>query len=422
MVGSENDRPTVAGNLVAGNLAFASEPATPASAVLPALRRADMLAELSAAFDLAEMQPAGHAARVTYIALQIAAELGLEPETRERVLYTGLLHDAGVAVRWFPGSEHAGHVEAGAWVASRFDLDEQVQDAIRSTHERWDGSGRPLGLSMTDVPLESRIAAAAHWTCDIADTLDHPLRARAQLQRERTSAVVPIAGTEVAAALSEVLRHDRTWMALSDDRLAKRVAELSSEPAGSSRVVEAVARAMGDVVDSAVREPGRAARVASLAVEMARLVDVPGESLSAVRVAGLLQDIGLLGVPRHITDKPAILSLEEMETMRQHPGWGARIVENVDGMVEIAEWIQGHHERPDGRGYPEMALEGTPLVSRVLGVADAYWALRAERPYRPAFGPREAIDIIESGAGAQFDPVVVRVLHDALMALEIRAA
>src|SRR5690606_20419264 len=96
----------------------------PASAVLPALRRADLLAELSAAFDLAEMQPDGHAARVAYVALQIAAELGMEPAARERVLYTGLLHDAGVAVRWFPGSEHAGHVEAGAWVASRFDLDE----------------------------------------------------------------------------------------------------------------------------------------------------------------------------------------------------------------------------------------------------------------------------------------------------------
>ena len=417
MVGSENDRP-----IIAGNLAVAPSTAAPASAVLPALRRADLLAELSAAFDLAEMQPDGHAARVAYVALQIAAELGMEPAGRARVLYTGLLHDAGVAVRWFPGSEHAGHVEAGAWVASRFDLDEYVQDAIRSTHERWDGSGRPLGLSMTDVPAESRIVAAAHWTCDIADGVDNPLRARTQLQRESTTAVVPIAGGDVAAALQEVLRRDRTWMAFSDRRLAAHVAELSNESPGSPRTVEAVARAMGDVVDSAVREPGRAARVASLAVEIARLVGVPSESLPAVRVAGLLQDIGLLGVPRHITDKPAILSLEEMETMRQHPGWGARIVENIDGMAEIADWIQGHHERPDGRGYPEMELEDTAIVARVLAVADAYWALRAERPYRPAFRPSEAVGVIESSAGSQFDPAVVAVLRDALKALEIAAA
>jgi HD-GYP domain-containing protein (c-di-GMP phosphodiesterase class II) len=92
-------------------------------------------------------------------------------------------------------------------------------------------------------------------------------------------------------------------------------------------------------------------------------------------------------------------------------------------MDTVAHWIEAHHERMDGRGYPEM-LEGEeiPLPARILAVADTYCALRAERPYRAAFGSQTALEIIEGGAGPQFDAAVVEMLPAALADIEASAA
>ena len=165
-------------------------------------------------------------------------------------------------------------------------------------------------------------------------------------------------------------------------------------------------------MDAALREPGRARNVAETASALARQLAMPEEAQQSLAVAGYLLDIGQLSVPREITEKPSILSVEEMEQMRQHPGLGARIVERINGMGDIALWIEMHHERPDGRGYPEMLTDNElPIAPRILAVADSYWALRAERPYRPAMSVDEAIDVIQAGAGAQYDQGVVNALQ-----------
>jgi HD-GYP domain-containing protein (c-di-GMP phosphodiesterase class II) len=91
----------------------------------------------------------------------------------------------------------------------------------------------------------------------------------------------------------------------------------------------------------------------------------------------------------------------------------------MPGLEFIAGWIDAHHERPDGRGYPEMlSREEIPLAARILAIADSYWALRAERPHRPAYTREDAVDIIEANAGEQFDGSVVEWLVPALDALE----
>ena len=174
---------------------------------------------------------------------------------------------------------------------------------------------------------------------------------------------------------------------------------------------------MGEVVDAAARESGRSHRVSTLAVELARLAGAPDSECRAIGVAAHLLDIGLLGVPRYVTEKPAILSVGEMDVMRHHPSWAARILETMPGMGDIAQWVEFHHERPDGLGYPEM-LEGDelPLASRILAVADSYCALRAERPYRAAFSADDAASTLEQSAGQQYDPQVVDLLPRALPA------
>lgn len=384
---------------------------------VPSLRRIDLLARLSGAFDLAEGQDIGHSARVAQVADAIAKRMGLHSDVRERTRLVALLHDAGVAVRDLPSSvaPEGGHTAAGAWVAELMGLDAEVQHAIRCTHERWDGAGRPFEFSMRQIPLESLLVSAAHWISDIVVPGAHPLRARATALASSPTQLSPAVGGEVAEALFEELRSDAIWMSLwQDDLPAAMVAESDEGEASPSIVVE-IASGVGAVVDSATREHGRAANTATLARLLAGAMQLSEAETDAVEVAALLMDIGNLGVPRHILDKPAILSIDEMEAMRRHPGWSAQLIEQVPGLEVISTWVQSHHERPDGRGYPEMLeRDEIPIPSRILAVADAYWALRAARPYRQALSHKEAVGLIVDEAGGQFDPDVADILPTVL--------
>lgn len=275
-----------------------------------------------------------------------------------------------------------------------------------------------LGRAGTDIPPEALCVSAAHWASEYSDHVDHPLRARANLQRANGAALVPLVGTEVAEALYEVLRDDETWLALFTDEPAAMVGRLGvGEGKPSRRRVEEAAVAMGMIIDHSVREPGRAVRVSALARALAGQLGFAEGARDAIGLAGHLLDIGQLGVPRRVVEKPSILTVEEMELMRRHPRMGSRLLEHVPGFDEITEWVEQHHERPDGRGYPEMLDdEELALPPRILAVADAYWALRAHRPYRPAHTAEEALDILLGGAGRQFDADVVGTLPEALVA------
>ncbi len=384
--------------------------------LLRPVRRIEVLAHLSGAFDIAEQQQIGHAARVAFLAHEVGRRLSFGAEERRRLLAVGLLHDAGVPVR-----HEAGHMAAGAWVAERFGFEEQVASAILATHERWDGRGRPGGLQGAEIPIEGLVVSAAHWACEFADAAMSPLRARAQLQNSSIADIEPLAGPEIAAALRDALHEDATWLAMWNDDLPRLVAQAGiGEGRPSIGRLDQAARAMGEVIDAAVREPGRSARVAALARQIAYALGLPEGYCEAMGVAGHLLDIGQLGVPRHITDKPSILTVDEMELMRSHPVVGARLLERAPGLSEVAEWVALHHERPDGRGYPELlAADELPIAPRILAVADAYCALRASRPYRPAFSEDETMVMIELGAGRQFDAQVVEVLPEALEAISL---
>lgn len=393
-----------------GALAIATPYRSRELRVRPA-RRIDLVAHFSGAFDLSERQEVGHAARVAYLAHRVAEELGMGAEERASVLYVGLLHAAGTS----PAIDGA-PVELNAWVAERFGVGEAVREAVSAVLERWDGRGEPLGRAGTDIPLEALCVSAAHWASEYSDHVDHPLRARANLQRANGAELVPLVGPQVAEALYEVLRDDDTWLALFSDDAAGMVARLGvGEGKPSRRRVEEAVAAMGAVIDYSVREPGRAMRVSALARAMAGQLGFSEGARDVIGLAGHLLDIGQLGVPRRVLDKPSILTVEEMELMRRHPGLGARLLQHISGFDEITEWVEQHHERPDGRGYPEMLGEDEMgLPARILAVADAYWALRAHRPYRPAHTDEEAQAILRAGAERQFDLEVVTVLPDAL--------
>src|SRR3712207_873517 len=132
---------------------------------------------------------------------------------------------------------------------------------------------------------------------------------------------------------------------------------------------------------------------------------------AALLSAARLHDIGKVGIPDRILHKPDRLDPDEWAVMRCHPGWGAEVLAGMPGMADVATIVRSHHERWDGRGYPDsLSGEDIPLASRVIGACEAFCSLTADRPFRPALTADRARQALEAGAGTHFDPDVVTAM------------
>jgi HD-GYP domain-containing protein (c-di-GMP phosphodiesterase class II) len=132
------------------------------------------------------------------------------------------------------------------------------------------------------------------------------------------------------------------------------------------------------------------------------------EEQQLAHLCGLVHDIGKVGLPAGLLEKPGSLTLEERRRMEEHPAIGERILAKVDNYAEIATIVRHHHERVDGHGYPD-GLRGAaiPLVSRIIAVADAYDAMTSDRPYRDAMPSRVARLRLAQAVESQFDTTIV---------------
>jgi putative nucleotidyltransferase with HDIG domain len=150
--------------------------------------------------------------------------------------------------------------------------------------------------------------------------------------------------------------------------------------------------------------------VSQLCVVIATELGLHREQLIRLRLAGLLHDVGKIGVPDSVLQKPDALSDDEFEQMKAHAELGAAILEAADMRVE-ADWVRHHHERIDGTGYPDGLAGGEiPMESRIILVADAFEAMTSDRAYRLAPGQSYAIDELRRFSGTQFDGDVVDAL------------
>lgn len=153
---------------------------------------------------------------------------------------------------------------------------------------------------------------------------------------------------------------------------------------------------------------GHSARVTQYAVAIAESMGLYKEEVEELRLAGLLHDLGKIGVPDSILNKPGRLTDEEYLAIKMHPALSMRIIEPLPHLGNIIPIIYHHHERYDGKGYLDgKARDGIPLGARVIAVADSYEAMTSDRPYRKALSREEAISELVNNAGTQFDPVVV---------------
>jgi putative nucleotidyltransferase with HDIG domain len=143
-------------------------------------------------------------------------------------------------------------------------------------------------------------------------------------------------------------------------------------------------------------------------MNLGRELGLPPHEIDVLHRGGLLHDIGKIGVPPSILDKPGKLTEEEFAVMRRHPSKGAEILEPIPNLQKVLPMVSQHHERYDGKGYPNgLSGEAISLHARILAVADVVDALVSDRPYRPAWSREKILVYTRENAGQQFDPEVV---------------
>ncbi|MFN2538417.1 MAG: HD domain-containing phosphohydrolase [Mycobacteriales bacterium] len=432
------------------------------------VRLAELVAALSLATDLGLGQPQEHIIRQTLIAMRVAGLEGLSDDEHVAIFYVSLLAwvgcvaDAHEMGKWFGddlsiradsylvdmtglpmmrfmlghvgsgsspirrltmigrflagGSSEvrasmASHCEASGDLSVRLGLGPEVRDPLQQAFERWDGKGSPAQLAGSEI---ARIMRIVHIANDVemlhriggVDAACEMLRSRrgTEFDPELVDGFCSNAG-DLLASLEDI----DGWDALisGHDRLQREltVPELDN-----------ALEAFADYAD--IKSPytlGHSRGVAALAAAAARTVGLPHDDVTLVRRAGLVHDVGKIGVSASILDKPGKLTAAERERVRTHPYLTARTFSKQAALAAIGQLAALHHERMDGSGYPSgLTADALPMTARLLAAADVYHALLEPRPHRDALSREQARDLLcaEVTAG-RLDSDAVRAVLDA---------
>ncbi len=237
--------------------------------------------------------------------------------------------------------------------------------------------------------------------------------------KEKLTAILWLAGSQSEQFTTEDITlarqlADQVAVALANSSL---IAELQEMNWGA---LQALARA---VDAKSAWTAGHSERVAELALKMGTALNLSASSLENIQRAAFLHDIGKIGVPLAVLDKPSGLNDEEFQLIRCHPDLGAKIIEPINAFKAITPMIVQHHERFDGKGYPGgLAGDEIHQGARILAVADVYDALSSDRPYREGMGIEAVLELMQKEAGHQFDPVMVEALLKVIADDQQRAA
>ncbi len=430
----------------------------------------ELVGALSVGLDITEGQPPGHAARSCLIGMRLADELSLSSIDRSALFYALLLKDLGCSsnaakmcylfgaddrqvkhdikeIDWtkmsacfrFSWSHVAPDAsplqkvlkmaamaregekgarklvetrcDRGAEIARMLQLPEATATAIRSLDEHWSGRGHPDGLKGEEIPLLARI-------CCLAQTFE--VFFRTEGLDKALQVMVERRGTWFDPDLVDAclaLRGDEAfWKSLTTDDPRSQLGNW--EPVDEARIadeacLDRVCEAFASVVDA--KSPWthkHSAGVATIAAGIAETLGYSPEQIRDIRRAGLLHDLGKLGVSNLILDKPGKPTDDEYAQIRKHPDYSQRIMQQVGSFAQLADVASAHHERLDGRGYHRrMPGQSIPLEARILAVADVYEALSAKRPYRDELPREKVLEIMGRDTGTGLCPEIFAALQ-----------
>jgi HD-GYP domain-containing protein (c-di-GMP phosphodiesterase class II) len=433
------------------------------------VRLAELVAALSLGVDLGFGQPMEHVLRQCLIALRLAERLGVDEQTRAAVYYTALLvsvgchTDAHEQAKWFGddialratkydhdlhglsaaasglrliGSGHgpvhrfrvglefalsghrkvdgmiAHHAGMARALAMQLEVPDAVPDALLGSYEFWDGRGWPGELAGEAVPLPARISQLAEYV-EVAHRIGG-VAAAAKLARARR-------GKQFDPVIADLLCSDADAIFAGLGAATTWDTVIDAEPALavvlSGARLEAALAAVADFVD--LKSPytlGHAAAVAALASRAAEGLGWPDGEVRTLRRAGLVHDLGRLGISNAIWDKRGPLGPGEWERVRLHPHMTERMLHQSAGLAPLGAIAVQHRERLDGSGYPR-GLSGSAISrpARVLAAADAYQSMREPRPHRAPLAGPEAAALLRAQvrAGRLEGDAVEAVLHAA---------
>ncbi len=452
-------------------------PDVAAAAPVSALKLSELIGSLSYALDLTEGQPEGHCVRSCWIGMHVGREAGLAPQQLWELYYTLLLKDigcssnaaricelyltndlrfkrdfklvrdstphliafvlkhtglkAGLAERFRAvlamlrdGQETAQELivtrcSRGAAIARLLRFPESVAAGIYSLDEHYNGKGRPNRLKGNAIPVYARIAMLAQLV-DVFHTAGGGEAALAELRHRSGSWLDP----ELVRVFERVAAGDGFWTRLAAPDLAASV--FAMEPAGHTMPIDDdylddIATAFGQVVDS--KSPytgGHSARVALYTDMIAESLGLSPGRRRWLKRGALLHDVGKLGVSNSILDKAGALDREEWAQVRRHAEFTETILTRIDAFAELGRIAGAHHERLDGGGYPRgLAADRIALETRIITTADIFDAITADRPYRAAIPPQQALAMMVKTVGTALDPDCFAALKDAVARVEL---
>jgi HD-GYP domain-containing protein (c-di-GMP phosphodiesterase class II) len=429
----------------------------------PTVRVSQILSALSFALDLTEGRPMGHSVRSCMIGMRIAAEIGMSVTEQSNLYYALLLKDAGCSsnssklfhilnadeirakrdvkltdwtrVGWDSLHYALTHVatgapflervrtlvrvaakqqtessalvkircERGASIARRIGFPEPVAQAIHSLDEHWNGGGYPDGLRGEEIPLFARIA-------NLAQTLD------VFLVNQGEAAAIGVArkrsgrwfDPELVRAAASMARRGLLWAGLDHEQAIDQALLLEPEecrfPANED-TIENICQAFAEIIDA--KSPFthlHSTGVAKAAVGISRQLALPEASITFIRRAALLHDVGKLGVSNSILEKPGALTDGEWDVIKLHPHYTFEILRRIPGFEDMSVIAAAHHEKLNGSGYfRHWNADQLSLEMRILTVADIYDALAAKRPYRDAMPIEKVFEIMRKEAREAID-------------------
>jgi HD-GYP domain-containing protein (c-di-GMP phosphodiesterase class II) len=304
--------------------------------------------------------------------------------------------------------------DRGADIAAMLGFTGATREAIRTLDEHWDGSGMPEGLSGAAIPLLGRVVCLAQTVEVFASSFGVDAAIETAVKR-RGRWFDPA----LVEALLSLAGEEHFWAMVLGRSPERHLGALEPEDQvllADEERLDDIARAFARVIDA--KSPYtclHSERVAELAVTIGRRLHFTDGQQRDLRRAGLLHDIGKLGVSTRILDKPDRLTERERAEIRVHPAYTQRILERVAALRDIVPVASAHHERLDGKGYHlGLTAERLTPMSRALAVADVYEATTADRPYRKGLPRHEAVAILRSLAGHALCPSSVEALASEL--------
>lgn len=361
-----------------------------------------------------------HHRRVAYISYELGKELGLDASRLSDVILASAVHDIGALyikerneLIHLDVHEPHHHAIRGAVLLGSLKHFKTISNIVLHHHRYYD-SGKGLSFVNKEVPLESFVIHLADRIEILYDTSKSYTDQVASIYDALFERTPHIFHPKVLEAFEKISHRESFWLGLEHKSFGEILSHADFEydtDESNLELLQDIAVFFSRVIDSrSAFTASHSFTVGEVAYALSRMMNLSEEHSQKIKIAGLLHDIGKLGVPNEIIEKDGALTESEYETMKSHAYYTNEILKHLDGMDDICRWASMHHEKHDGSGYPfHKSFEDISIEIDILILADVFSALTEERPYRQRCSSGSIIECVEKEVGAGINSELMAV-------------